>query len=253
MPDGKQVRISAPSEQARLWATLCNYRVMAKQRLEASMNAVLTIRPMVGKAADPLANDLKVVARSLQTDTLEPWREIVRFKEEVNFDDGWAHSGDDSVEGMLRELNGMITMSRGGPGFIETTITPITNADLEAIPAWNSLQTIKSNKVRHRLLEQYKQAAARDGRMHSLVTVMTATGRSTSSAPTLPNIPRDPPFRALSKARPGHLILAADYGAIELRIAAALRKHGAELFPSKPGRALQMGITPHGPINIDYP
>jgi hypothetical protein len=54
MPDGKKIRIAAPSEQARLWATLCSYWVQAKQRLEASMNAVLTIRPMVGEGADPI-------------------------------------------------------------------------------------------------------------------------------------------------------------------------------------------------------
>jgi hypothetical protein len=92
----------------------------------------------------------------------------------------------------------------------------------EKLPAWSSLQIIKSNKVGHRMLGQYKQAAACDGRMHSLVTFTAATGRSTSSGPTLQNMPRDPRFRELIKARPGHLILAADYAAIELRIAAAL-------------------------------
>jgi hypothetical protein len=112
LPDGKRIRIISPSEQARLWATLCNYRVQAKQRLEASMNAVLTIRPLVGKGADPIANDLKAISRSLQTDTLEPWRDLVHFKEAPKLDDGWAHSGDDSVEGVLRELSGMMANDR---------------------------------------------------------------------------------------------------------------------------------------------
>jgi hypothetical protein len=66
MPDGKQVRITAASDQARLWATLCNYRIQAKQRLDASMNAVLMIRPWVGKGADPIAADLKSIARSFR-------------------------------------------------------------------------------------------------------------------------------------------------------------------------------------------
>jgi DNA polymerase family A len=54
------------------------------------------------------------------------------------------------------------------------------------------------------------------------LTFAAATGRNTSCEPTLQNVPRDPRFRALIKARPGHLILSADYAAIELRIAAVL-------------------------------
>jgi hypothetical protein len=92
----------------------------------------------------------------------------------------------------------------------------------DKLHAWDLLQTIKTNKARCRTIEQYRRAASRDGRIHSLVTFSAATGRTSSSAPTLQNVPRDPRFRSLIKARPGHLILAADYAAIELRIGAAL-------------------------------
>ncbi len=112
LPDGKEMRIHAASDQARLWATLCNYRIQAKARVEASFNAVLTIRPMVGKGADPLAADLKAISRGLQTDSLEPWQEVIRVKQDRNLDDGWAHSEDDSIEGMKRELDGMIANDR---------------------------------------------------------------------------------------------------------------------------------------------
>jgi hypothetical protein len=161
LPDGKAMRITSPSEQARLWATLCNYRVQAKQRVEASMNAVLTIRPLVGKGADPIAADLKSIARGLQTDTLESWREIVKYRDQPKLDDGWAHSEDESVEGMMRELKGMMENdrheqvfaafdeqerlraekrqeqiearieARGGKGFEESSFTPMTAQDLE--------------------------------------------------------------------------------------------------------------------------
>jgi hypothetical protein len=96
----------------------------------------------------------------------------------------------------------------------------ISRAD--QLPAWSLLQSLKVNKARYRAVGQYRQAASQDGRMHSLVTFSASTGRSTSSTPTLQNIPRDQPFRSLIKARPGYLILSADYVAIELRIAAAL-------------------------------
>jgi hypothetical protein len=58
--------------------------------------------------------------------------------------------------------------------------------------------------------------------VHSLFTFEAATGRTVSNAPTVQNIPRDPRFRGLIKARRGSLILSADYAAIELRIAAVL-------------------------------
>ena len=109
-----------------------------------------------------MANELKAMARSLQTNTLDPWRELVKITEAPDLDDGWAHSGDDSLEGMLRELNGMMSddrhervfaafdaqerqraekkqseivkriESRGGPGFFESSITPMTEAQVQA-------------------------------------------------------------------------------------------------------------------------
>ncbi|MGB8478553.1 MAG: DNA polymerase [Acidobacteriaceae bacterium] len=93
---------------------------------------------------------------------------------------------------------------------------------IDTLAAWNLLRKIRINKWAYRAAQQYQQAAARDGRLHSLVTFRAATGRTTSTAPTLQNIPRDQSFRSLIRARAGYLILAADYGAIELRIAAVL-------------------------------
>lgn len=112
LPDGKRMRLSAASDQARLWATLCNYRIQTKVRLDASFNAVLMVRPWVGKGADPLSTDLKNMARDLQTDSFEPWKEVIRTKPEANLEDGWAHSEDDSIEGMRRELEGMARNDR---------------------------------------------------------------------------------------------------------------------------------------------
>jgi len=156
LPDGKQIKLALPSDQARLWATLCNYRLEAKRRLEASTNAVLTIRPHVGKGADPISADLKRIALSLATDSLEPWRDSVKFTKDVNVEDGWAHSEDDSREGILRELKRMAsndlheqvfaqvdkqhiaeaearqaaidtqTSARGGRGYIDYKTIPMT-------------------------------------------------------------------------------------------------------------------------------
>jgi hypothetical protein len=90
------------------------------------------------------------------------------------------------------------------------------------LPGWKLLQAIKINKTAFRAVQRYRKAALRDGKMHSVITFTAVTGRNTSCEPTLQNVPRDPRFRALVKARPGHVILAVDYAAIELRIAAVL-------------------------------
>ena len=93
----------------RLWATLCQIRQESKQRIEAASNAVLIIRPWVGKGADPLSNDLKNAAQMLKTDILEPWTETITYSvRKESFEDGWAHSEDESIEGIQRELKGML-------------------------------------------------------------------------------------------------------------------------------------------------
>jgi hypothetical protein len=107
MPDGKKMRLLAPSDHARLWAALCSYREQAKKRLEENFNALFIVRPWAGKSADPIANELKAVQRQLEQDSTEPWERVVRVKEPINKDDGWAHPGD-TLEDLQRELKGMM-------------------------------------------------------------------------------------------------------------------------------------------------
>lgn len=110
MPDGKKIRLLMPSEHARLWASLCMYREGAKRRLDENYNALMIVRSMIGKNANPVETALKNVAKTLVPDAIEPWLNIVRS--ETNFEDGWAHSEDSSLEGVLRELEGMIAFDK---------------------------------------------------------------------------------------------------------------------------------------------
>jgi hypothetical protein len=71
-------------------------------------------------------------------------------------------------------------------------------------------------------LRKLKQLARRDGRLHSLISFNTVTGRTTSRSPSLQNLPANIGWRSLIAAEPGHAILSLDYAAIELRVAAAL-------------------------------
>jgi len=107
MPDGKKIRIASPPDHVRLWASLCTYREQAKKRLDENWNAVLIIRPMAGKSADPITTELRSIARSLETGSLEPWSRVVK-NESKRLDDGWAHGGSASIEDLMREMNSMI-------------------------------------------------------------------------------------------------------------------------------------------------
>ncbi len=85
---------------------------------------------------------------------------------------------------------------------------------------WGVAQSVK----RASMAEKYLAVAASspDFRLHSLVSVATVTGRTGSQEPNLQNAPRGKDFRELFIARPGYKIIAIDYSAIEMRIAAAL-------------------------------
>ena|SRR5271166_979796 len=106
MPDGKKMTIMAPPDHARMWATLCTYREQAKKRLEDNTNALFIVRPWAGHAADPIANELKGIAKQLETGTNFVWENVVRVPKKVDVNDGWGHPGD-SLQDLLREMDGM--------------------------------------------------------------------------------------------------------------------------------------------------
>src|SRR5208337_2960628 len=107
MPDQKRMTIMAPPDHSRVWATLCTYREQSKKRLEENMNALFIVRPWAGKGADPIANELKRVGKSLETGSDELWERVVRVPRAIDKNDGWGHPGD-SVEDLLREMKGFM-------------------------------------------------------------------------------------------------------------------------------------------------
>jgi len=162
LPDGKQMKILTAPDHARLWATLCTYREQAKKRLDENFNAVLIIRPWAGKNADPIAAELRTLARQMATNSVEPWQNIIQIRSEVDVKDGWAHPGD-SIEDLQREMNSFIkgedkherlmdkfnqqlhdqaedrqrklneiAERRGGVGIVEETTTILTDAEVRA-------------------------------------------------------------------------------------------------------------------------
>jgi DNA polymerase-1 len=107
-------------------------------------------------------------------------------------------------------------------GVIQTDCSLLDHPQLQTLPGLILVQRIRSAKWSLRVLNEYIRSGTRDGRLHSSIGFNTVTCRTNSTAPCLQNIPRDEKWRRLIRARPGYRILAADYVAIELRIAAVL-------------------------------
>lgn len=77
------------------------------------------------------------------------------------------------------------------------------------------------------------------GRIHASFTLGgTATGRLACSSPNIQNPPRDPAFRALFAPTPGRCLVVADYGQIELRVAALVSGDPAMLAVYEAGEDL---------------
>ena len=77
------------------------------------------------------------------------------------------------------------------------------------------------------------------GRIHANFTLGgTATGRLSCSSPNIQNPPRDPAFRALFAPAPGRCLVVADYGQIELRVAALVSGDPAMLAVYEQGEDL---------------
>jgi DNA polymerase-1 len=90
------------------------------------------------------------------------------------------------------------------------------------MPGWSAYDKLKSAKKAIGTIAEYERAASTDGRIHSIITCSTATGRMKSSDPNLQNVPREDCWRALVNAEPDHVNASIDYSAVEMRLATGL-------------------------------
>ena len=70
--------------------------------------------------------------------------------------------------------------------------------------------------------DMFAYAARADGRVHSLFSPKTSTLRLSSSEPNAQQQPGDALFRAITRARESHRIVACDFSALDVRVGAAL-------------------------------
>lgn len=114
LPGGFRFKLLAPPDHARLWSGVAFIRERAKRRLDDTYNAAMITRALTGKGADKLYTALKKNQQALAADIPDPWTLVVRPDlEGIDFGDGWGHSHqDDSVEGIMREVEGMSKMDK---------------------------------------------------------------------------------------------------------------------------------------------
>ncbi len=98
----------------------------------------------------------------------------------------------------------------------------LTLAGLDKHPVLQAYSVIKDVLKRRAMVGDYLAMADERSRIHPVVSILATTLRTTSQNPNLQNVPSDSVVRALYKAAPGHVMVAIDYSAVELRIAAAL-------------------------------
>jgi hypothetical protein len=86
-------------------------------------------------------------------------------------------------------------------------------------------------------------AGLRDPVVHPTYRPLLRTGRTSCSGPNVQQVPRDSRFRQAFVPRPGHLLLTADYSAIELRALAAVcqQRYGRSVLVE----VIKAGVDPH--------
>ena len=114
LPDGVTFRLLTAPDHARLWAGVAYSREVARKKLEDTFNAAMIVKALTGKGSDRLYAALAKHQNAFRPDLADPWMKIIKVTPKgTNFGDGWGHSHqDDSVEGVMREAEGMFNMDK---------------------------------------------------------------------------------------------------------------------------------------------
>jgi len=92
---------------------------------------------------------------------------------------------------------------------------------------WENVQeAIKRRQMLKSILGYVRE----DGRIHATISIAAVTGRTASEEPDVQNFPRDAWFRELVRAGDGNVLIAADFSAIEMRVAAALAQRAVNEY-----------------------
>ncbi|MEE3501114.1 DNA polymerase [Acidiphilium acidophilum] len=161
----------------------------------------------------------------------------------------------DPDQGLTEDLKAAIDASfiartgRGLPktdaGNASTTIKAL-KMEFPGEPLVDALATAQAGGKKISMLDDYLALADANHRTHPLTSIGTVTGRTTSQKPNLQNMPKDKEFRGIFTAALGYKIIASDYSAVEMRIAACLAERNYARFV-KSGLAIPDWITKSAP------
>lgn len=129
--------------------------------------------------------------------------------------------------------NGFDIDDEEGNPVLNSKVVKITGASV--LDGWKAWEKLQSAKKALGFCQEFRSVSVVDAdyagfrRLHPLISASTVTMRTNSKLPNSQNLPR-PEFglddmlqiRTAIHARDGHVLVSADYGQIELRIAAAL-------------------------------
>jgi len=138
----------------------------------------------------------------------------------LSTDEGLDEALKTAFEGALRRETGQdLPKTAKGNASLNAADLKLAFPKSRVVAAW---QDVQQCVLERKKIGQYEAHVAWDGRIHPMTSIVTITGRTSSQEPNLQNIPRDPRFRAIFVAAPGHKLIATDFSSIELRIVAAL-------------------------------
>lgn len=115
MFDGRVLHLIDKPDLVTLWAALSRIREESIAKLEQTLNFGTLIKAWAGKSADKYVNDLIRSLQTYQPDSIQPWIDVIDYvqlqakDESKHFTDGFGHSHEDNtVQGLLREMHGML-------------------------------------------------------------------------------------------------------------------------------------------------
>jgi DNA polymerase I-like protein with 3'-5' exonuclease and polymerase domains len=124
---------------------------------------------------------------------------------------GWV-PGTGSSKKMQAILGGMSEVS------LPKTATGKLKVSAKSLGKYKEIDFVNSyiNYVETKKLMDF--LAKKEGEVHARYNVLVATGRTSSFAPNMQNLPRDERIRAIFKAREGYNLASVDFSTVELRI-----------------------------------
>lgn len=174
----------------------------------------------------PFIADLRDTTKGSSAELTAAW--VATFKEyDPQVQMPYTRKGELSLSAKdLRRVN----LDKGDTGPVYELLNDISRSK-QAVKMIDNLDSFVERAI-IKNGEDYAQGVLDRGlaRLHPLLGFGPGTDRLSSNDPNAQNLPADPNFRALVRARPGYKIIACDYGQIELRIAAGLALRAQDEF-----------------------